>query len=140
MKVSARSAGGQVCILHLARFSNFLGIKIAGIEPAVPQIRKIDAIWVGSELGCAETLEACAEKVGFCNDGTGVRQLRHVALTPSCSGYRIRRQANGDSQPAPQQDKSPICFNRKGLVFFDGGWAMMHRGKSSPIFVKSLPK
>lgn len=66
MKVSARSAGGQVCILHLARFSDFLGMKIAGIEPAVPQIRKIDAIWVGSELGCAETLEACAEKVGFC--------------------------------------------------------------------------
>ena len=41
-------------------------MKIAGIESAVPQIRKIDAIWVGSELGCAETLKACAEKVGFC--------------------------------------------------------------------------
>ena len=52
--------------LHLARFSDFLGIKMAGIEPAVPQIREIDAIWVGSELSCAKTLEACAEKVGFC--------------------------------------------------------------------------
>ena len=33
MKVSARSAGGQVCILHLARFNDFPGTKIVAIEP-----------------------------------------------------------------------------------------------------------
>ena len=33
MKVSARSAGGQVCILHLARFNDFPGAKIVAIEP-----------------------------------------------------------------------------------------------------------
>ena len=33
MKVSARSAGGQVCILHLARFNAFPGTKIVAIEP-----------------------------------------------------------------------------------------------------------
>ena len=33
MKVSARSAGGQVCILHLAKFNDFPGAKIVAIEP-----------------------------------------------------------------------------------------------------------
>ena len=33
MKVSARSAGGQVCILHLARFNDFPDAKIVAIEP-----------------------------------------------------------------------------------------------------------
>ena len=53
-----------------------MGLKIAGIEPAVPQIREIDAIWVDGELSCAETLEACAEKVGFCNDFPIIRPER----------------------------------------------------------------
>ena len=44
-----------------------LDIKIAGEEPAVPQILKIDAIWVVAVQVATETLESSAEKAGFCN-------------------------------------------------------------------------
>ena len=43
-----------------------LDIKIAGEEPAVPQILKIDAIWVVAVQVATETLESSAEKAGFC--------------------------------------------------------------------------
>ena len=68
MKVSARSAGGQVCAFHLARFVPSLDIKIAGEEPAVPQILKINAIWVVAVQVATETLESSAEKAGFCRN------------------------------------------------------------------------
>ena len=44
-----------------------LDIKIAGEEPTVPQILKIDAIWVVAVQVATETLESSAEKTGFCN-------------------------------------------------------------------------
>ena len=43
-----------------------LDIKIAGEEPAVPQILKIDAIWVVAVQVATETLESSTEKAGFC--------------------------------------------------------------------------
>ena len=43
-----------------------LDIKIAGEESAVPQILKIDAIWVVAVQVATETLESSAEKAGFC--------------------------------------------------------------------------
>ena len=44
-----------------------LDIKIAGEEPAVPQILKIDAIWVVAVQVATETLESSTEKAGFCS-------------------------------------------------------------------------
>ena len=83
MKVSARSAGGQVCVTHLARFRVFFGgIKIAGEKPAVPQFPKTDAIWGVAVLGSTETLESSTEKTGFCRNDLLALHRHALALNP----------------------------------------------------------
>ena len=97
MKVSARSAGGQVCILHLARFNDFPGTKIVAIEPVqktkprekmvyfsltakfewLTLVRPAATARAHSRSRNAfgeETLTSCLTRVGGPEIGRGVRQ------------------------------------------------------------------
>ena len=97
MKVSARSAGGQVCILHLARFNDFPGAKIVAIEPVqktkprekmvyfsltakfewLTLVRPAATARAHSRSRNAfgeETLTSCLTRVGGPEIGRGVRQ------------------------------------------------------------------
>ena len=97
MKVSARSAGGQVCILHLARFNDFPGAKIVAIEPVqktkprekmvyfsltakfewLTLVRPAATARAHSRSRNAfgeETLTSCLTRVGGPEIGWGVRQ------------------------------------------------------------------
>ena len=61
-----------------------LDIKIAGEEPAVPQILKIDAIWVVAVQVATETLESSTEKAGFCRKTVEFNGRTYPALyTPT---------------------------------------------------------
>ena len=107
MKVSARSAGGQVCILHLARFNDFPGTKIVAIEPVqktkprekmayLSLTAKLEWLTLVRPAATArahsrsrnafgeETLTSCLTRVGGPEIGWGVRQD-----DPCCEGPRI---------------------------------------------------
>ena len=97
MKVSARSAGGQVCILHLARFNDFPGTKIVAIEPVqktkprekmayfslTAKLEWLTLVRPAATAGAhsrsrnafgEETLTSCLTRVGGPEIGWGVRQ------------------------------------------------------------------
>ena len=101
MKVSARSAGGQVCILHLARFNDFPGTKIVAIEPVqktkprekmayfslTAKLEWLTLVRPAATAGAhsrsrnafgEETLTSCLTRVGGPEIGWGVRQCSGI--------------------------------------------------------------
>lgn len=96
-----------------------LDIKIAGEEPAVPQILKIDAIWVVAVQVATETLESSAEKAGFCNP---------AVVFDAQNGRVVRIHDAGDIKKGSEH-------RQKALQFCDGkNWGIFinlgHEGPS----------
>ena len=128
MKVSARSAGGQVCILHLARFNDFPGAKIVAIEPMqktkprekmvyfsltakfewLTLVRPAATARAHSRSRNAfgeETLTSCLTSVGGPEIGWGVRQ-KNDELLPIVFGYCTVPGVDGAAVPRSPKPKS----------------------------------
>lgn len=155
MKVSARSAGGQVCILHLARFNDFPGTKIVAIEPVqktkprekmayfslTAKLELLTFVRPAATAGAhsrfrnafgEETLTSCLTRVGGPEIGWGVRQKRRPR-----TGFALQKTRDAVAKPrfldVDHQGMLPGSPAVKYRHFFFTG---MHFPRENPPYIR----